>query len=147
MNKSTKITLFILRIALGWVFLWAGFTKILAPAGWSAKGYLLGATGPFADWFKGMAGNPIVDNLNMWGLALIGISLLAGGLVRWSSIGGALLMLFYYFAYFKQNTAHGLIDDHLIYLFIFVFFIAIKAGEIWGLDKYLKRIKILSKII
>lgn len=147
MNKSTKITIFILRIALGWVFFWAGITKILATPDWSAKGYLLGATGPFADWFKSMAGSVLVDNLNVWGLTFIGIGLLAGGLVRISSIAGGLLMIFYYFAHFKQNTAQNFIDDHLIYLFIFVFFIAIKAGENWGLDKYLKKIKLFSKII
>jgi thiosulfate dehydrogenase (quinone) large subunit len=128
--------LFVLRILLGLQFLLAGFAKL---GDWSSAGYLEGATGPLATWFQSMAGNPLVDQLNIWGLILIGLALILGFLVRPASFFGAILMLLYYFAHFEQNTAHGLIDDHIIYIVIFVLFMSGGIGHIFGLDGLVSR--------
>jgi len=91
-----------LRILVGWHFLYEGVAKLVTP-GWSAKMYLLGSNWIFADLFHKMAESPgimkAVDFLNIWGLILIGLSLFLGLLVRWSSIAGAVLLLFYFVAY------------------------------------------------
>ena len=42
MTNSQKFFLFLLRVSAGWMFFYAGITKVLNPQ-WSAEGYLKGA--------------------------------------------------------------------------------------------------------
>ena len=42
MATSQKFFLFLLRVSAGWMFFYAGITKVLNPQ-WSAEGYLKGA--------------------------------------------------------------------------------------------------------
>ncbi|MBI3466474.1 MAG: hypothetical protein HY000_25960 [Planctomycetes bacterium] len=54
----TKFLLVVLRLAIGWHFLYEGLHKLESqgtPQAWSAEGYLRGATGPFADFFHKLA--------------------------------------------------------------------------------------------
>ena len=96
-----KISLTVLRIAIGWHFLYEGLIKVFNPD-WSASGYLENATGPFASLFQSIAQNStllgLTDFLNQWGMVLVGISLIIGLLSRWACLGGMLLMGLYYFA-------------------------------------------------
>ncbi len=128
-----------MRLALGFLFFMAGWSKLTAQGGWSAAGYLANATGPFASWFQSLAGNGLVDQLNMWGLALIGVALIFGLGVRAASFFGIVLMLLYYFADFVGNTAHGLIDEHIIYALVLAFFVSGGFGHVWGLDAIVER--------
>lgn len=97
MEKMVKYFLTLLRIVLGWYFLFEGISKILVP-GWTSKNYLLGSTWIFSDFFYWLASSPtlvgIVDFLNIWGLILIGISLFVGLFVRWASLFAAILLFF-----------------------------------------------------
>lgn len=142
MSKAAKIGLLIVRLSMGWLFLYAGITKILSPA-WSAAGYLKGAeTFPrFFNWLTQPGILPIVNILNEWGLTLLGISLLLGFLVRISSYLGALLMLLYYLPNlnFPYAGAHSfIVDEHIIYMTLLVFFALIQAGTYWGADQHIK---------
>src|SRR3989338_7218159 len=98
MTQTQKISLFLLRIGIGWLMFYAGITKVLNPA-WSAQGYLKGAkTFPgFYQWLLQPDILPIINFINEWGLTLLGVSLILGIGVRLSSIFGAVLMLLYYF--------------------------------------------------
>ncbi|MDO8462926.1 MAG: DoxX family protein [bacterium] len=136
--KSMAAMITILRVAMGWVFLGAGLDKLLAEGGWSAAGYLRGATGPFAGLFQSLAGVAWVDQLNMWGLTLIGVALIIGVAVRWSSFWGIVVMLSYYFAHFDQNTANGWMDSHVIYALLLLTFLVVGAGSWYGLDSKLR---------
>lgn len=95
------ISLTVLRIAIGWHFLYEGLLKVTSPD-WSASYYLYNSTGPFASIFKSMALSPIVlgltDILNQWGLVIIGISLMNGFISRWACLGGMVLLALYYLA-------------------------------------------------
>lgn len=137
MATSQKFFIFILRVALGWLFFYAGITKILNSE-WTSAGYLKGAklfTG-FYQWLLQPGVLPVVDFLNEWGLTLLGISLLLGIGVRLSSILGALLMLLYYIPLgFPYPDAHSyIVDDHIIYLLVLLLFAIMNAGHVWGLD-------------
>jgi thiosulfate dehydrogenase [quinone] large subunit len=127
-----------LRLVMGALFFYAGWSK-LTTQGWSAVGYLSHATGPFAAWFQSLAGNGVVDALNVWGLMLIGAALLTGLLVRTASAFGILLMMLYYLADFVGNTAHGLIDEHVVYALVLFAFIGGGFGHVWGLDALAQR--------
>ena len=137
-----------LRITLGVQFLWAGIDKL---GGWSASGFLSGSTGPFAAFFQSLAGNVVVDQLNVWGLILIGLALIVGIFVRPAAFFSIILMGLYYLAHFEQNTAHGLIDSHIIYIFIAILFLAGGAGHVFGVDglvfRQFRKPKLSAKIL
>lgn len=128
----------LLRLVLGLLFFFAGWSK-LTTEGWTAAGFLQNATGPFASWFQSLAGSGVVDALNMWGLTLIGAALVLGLLVRTASFFGIVMMLLYYFADFTGNTAHGIIDEHIVYIAALVFFLVGGFGHVWGLDALVER--------
>lgn len=152
MRKSTPFDAFIegsyrelmgwgallLRLVMGFVFFYAGWSKITTE-GWSASGYLANATGPFASWFQSLAGNGFIDVFNMWGLLFIGIALILGLLVRSASFFGILVMLLYYVSDFVGNTAHGLVDEHLVYASVLLLFLFGGFGHVWGLDSIIER--------
>jgi thiosulfate dehydrogenase [quinone] large subunit len=138
MTGSAKTATILLRLGIGWVFFYAGWSKVVtfftAAENWTAAGYLSHLPGPFADFFSGMAGNALVDNLNAYGLLLIGIALIFGVLIRWAAFWGIVLMLLYYFSGFPPEHAY-VVDDHIIYVLVFLVLAAVGAGRMWGLDK------------
>lgn len=149
MTQSSKFFLFLLRILPGWLFLYAGMTKILDP-NWSAGGYLAGAktfTG-FYQWLASPAILPVVDFINEWGLTLLGISLILGVFVRFSSVLGAILMILYYLPIlnFPYPNPHSfIVDEHIIYATVLLFLASIRAGRFWGLENWCSNLPICSK--
>jgi len=134
-----KCALTLTRVSLGWLMFYAGITKVMNPA-WSAEFYLKGAKtfGGFYNWLLSSSLMPAVNLTNAWGLTLLGISLIVGLGVRLSSMLGAVLMLLYYFPVlsFPYVGEHSyIVDDHIIYALLLVFFAAARVGRIWGLDK------------
>jgi uncharacterized membrane protein YphA (DoxX/SURF4 family) len=92
----------ILRMAIGWHFLYEGLTKVFAD-NWTSAGYLNNTHGFLSGWFQWLAASParvsMVDCLNMIGLIAVGLALFIGFFSRWASLLGALLLTLYYFAY------------------------------------------------
>lgn len=130
------VTFVLLRLALGAMFFFSGIQKL---GDWTATPYLLASTGPFATFFQSLAGSAFVDALNAWGMLAIGAALLLGLLVRPAAVCGAVLMLLYYFAAFTENTAHGYVDQHIIFALIFVLFAAGGAGHVFGMNTLAER--------
>ena len=95
-------SLVILRVAIGWHFLYEGISKLLNP-NWSSLGYLMDSKGWFEGMFHAMAGNAavlnVMDFLNVWGLILIGAGLILGLFTRIAAIGGIVLLAFYYLSH------------------------------------------------
>jgi len=122
---------------------YAGITKILNPT-WSAAGYLKGAktfTG-FYQWLLSPDILPTINFVNEWGLALLGVSLIFGVFVRLSSVLGAVLMLLYYFVILDfphPNAFSYIVDEHVIYALVLIFFAATRAGRVWGLENWLSQ--------
>jgi len=107
MNKTNsklynQLFITILRVAIGWHFLYEGLSKILQE-NWTASGFLLNTSGFFSGFYHGIASSPallrISDILNMYVLLLIGIALFIGLFSRIASLAGAILLTLYYFAY------------------------------------------------
>ena len=149
MTQFQKITLFLLRIATGWMMFYAGITKVLNPE-WSAAGYLKSARAfvDFYQWLTNPGLLPIVNFVNKWGLTLLGISLILGIGVRLSSILGSILMLLYYFPIldFPYPNPHSfLVDEHIIYAFVLLLLASLRAGRVWGLENWCSNLPICSK--
>jgi uncharacterized membrane protein YphA (DoxX/SURF4 family) len=132
-NERFLITL--LRVAIGWHFLFEGWSKILIP-NWSSSGYLQNTSGFFSPFYHWLASVPLIlhitDILNVYGLILIGLALFIGLFSRVASLAGALLLTLYYIAYppygnlLMSGDAHLFIVDKLFIeaaalLFLFVY--------------------------
>ena len=136
--------LFITRVAMGWLFLYAGLTKVFNP-NWSATGYLGNAKtfAGFYNWFLRPEILPFTNFMNEWGLTLLGVSLIMGVLVKYSGYLGVLLMLLYYFPVLEfPAVGHSyIVDEHIIYALMLVLFSVYRAGEYWGLDGVFKKLR------
>jgi len=149
MERYQKIILFALRIALGWLFFYAGITKVLDPE-WTAAGYLRGAK-TFVGFYQWLASPdilPVVNFLNEWGLTFIGVSLIIGIAVRLSSFFGALLMLLYYLPILQfpyPNPHSYIVDEHIIYALALLLLASVRAGRVWGLENWCSNLPICSK--
>ncbi|MDP2889082.1 MAG: DoxX family protein [Bacteroidota bacterium] len=98
----TRLLITILRVAIGWHFLYEGTAKILQ-GNWTASGFLLNTSGFFSGFYHWIANSPallnISDFLNMYALLFIGLALFIGLFSRVAALSGALLLTLYYFAY------------------------------------------------
>ena len=131
-----------LRIVMGWLMLYAGFSKLLDPS-WSAHGYGMSAKTfhGFYQWIVSPANIGWVNFINEWGMTLLGISLILGIGVRLSSTMGGILMIFYYlpgldFPYVGNGY---LVDQHIIYALVLFLFAAIRAGRYYGLEEWFEK--------
>ena len=101
-SNSQLSLLVVLRLVIGWHFLYEGLLKILNP-NWTSAGYLLDSKGIFAGIFESIAMNPgalsVVDFLNAWGLSLVGLGLILGLFTQLATIGGIALLAFYYLSH------------------------------------------------
>lgn len=139
MKDKSLIALFCLRVAFGWLLFYSGFQKLIMAKGFSAKGFLLNVHGPFSSFFLPLAGNPTVDQMVVWGEILIGLCLILGLLIRFASFWGIIMMLLFYLAEFPPQHAF-IVDEHIIYSILLVFFMLSNTGNFWGLDKKLEKI-------
>ncbi len=152
MNKGTlttvqMATVVALRVLIGWHFLYEGLAKLTAE-GWSAKGFLLQSRGPFAEMFRGLAADPerleLVNQLNMWGLTLIGLGLILGCFTRLASASGMLVVLLFYLCnppfigYFYSIPTEGsylIVNKNLVELAALAVIFVTGSGRAAGLDR------------
>ena len=99
LTRPQLTTLVILRLILGYHFLFEGVDKLLNPV-WTSAGFLLQSSGPLSGIFQSLATNSIslsiVNFLNIWGQIAIGLCLIIGLFSRAAAYSGALLLLLYY---------------------------------------------------
>ena len=136
---ATRYLLAGIRLALGWVFLWAFLDKLFGlglstPAanswlsGGSPTAGFLGkaATGPFTGFYHSIAGNVVVDVLFMAALLGIGMRIAAGA--------GALLLVLMWTAVLPPAN-NPFMDDHLVYAAVLVVLALMGAGNVLGLGR------------
>ncbi len=149
-----KLFITILRVAIGWHFLYEGLSKILQ-GNWSAASFLNNTTGFFSGFYHWIGGSLLVlqlsDLLNMYGLLLIGLALFLGVFTRFASASGALLLALYYFAYppfgsplLSPSDGHLFIVDKLFIetaALVFLLFFRERGYGIDNLVRFLKKQK------
>jgi len=150
--SSGQLTaLALLRITIGWHFLYEGVVKLMNP-NWSSVGYLMDSKGLLSGIFHNLAANPnllqLVDFLNVWGLTLIGLGLILGLFTNISAISGMVLLAFYYLSHPPLIDVSYAIPSEGSYLFVnknLIEMIALGAilmfptGYYVGLDRYIFR--------
>ncbi len=138
--------LFLLRIAVGWHFLYEGFSKLLNPY-WTSAGFLVESKGPLAGIFQSIAASPstlkVVDFLNTWGLIAIGLGLIVGFLSRWAAGAGMLLIVLYYICNppfpgltysAPQEGAYLFVNKNVVEFFALWILILFPTSRTLGLD-------------
>jgi thiosulfate dehydrogenase [quinone] large subunit len=147
LSRSAMVAITVLRVMVGWHFLYEGVAKLTSPS-WSAAGYLRQARGPFAGLFRWLAGQPDLlasaDLITMWGLTAVGLLLILGLFTRLASLGGiAFIVLFYlcnppFVGYFYSIPAEGsylIVNKNLVELSALVVILLTGSGRFAGLDR------------
>lgn len=151
-HKAGPISLAVLRLATGFIFLWAfvdktfglGFSTPTERAwingGTPSQGFLLGdgVTGPLKPFFAGIA-SPASDFLFMLGMLAIGVAVMLGIGLRVSAVVGSVIMVLMYLAEWpyaiNAASTNPLVDYHIIYALALIVVAATAAGDTWGLGK------------
>lgn len=152
---TTQLTaLIVLRVLTGWYFLYEGVTKLLSPT-WSAYGYLMDSKGWLTPLFTSMAESPsvltLVNYLNIYGLTLIGLSLLLGIFSRAGSIGAIVMLALFYLSHpplmdvnyvLRPEGSYLWVDKNLIILASVVVsgLVFPTSGRV-GIDRFIQRKK------
>ncbi|GAA0711611.1 DoxX family membrane protein [Dactylosporangium roseum] len=132
-----------IRLALGWIFLWAfldklfgfGFATPSARAwlngGSPTNGFLSSAKGPFSDFYHAIAGTTGADVLFMGALLAIGVALMLGVGMWLAAAGGALLTVMMWTAVLPP-AGNPFMDEHLVYAAVLVVLALLGAGNTFG---------------
>ena len=151
-QNAVPIIFTLLRIFIGWHFLYEGLAKLFSP--WSSAGYLMGSQWLFSGLFHRIAENTallnVVDLLVVLGLILVGVGLFLGLFTRISSAVGAFLILLFYIAnppfigYLSETTGEGhylIINKQIIEMAVLLLFVFLPKDFFWGVDRWIARLK------
>lgn len=147
-----------LRVGVGSVFLWAFADKLFGfgystpserawlNGGSPTKGFLSNVdVGPFAGFFRDIAGNVVVDWLFMLGLLGIGAAVLSGVALRLAAASGTLLMALMWAAEWHParftgageatGSTNPLVEYHVVYALALIVVAVTYAGDRFGLGR------------
>jgi thiosulfate dehydrogenase (quinone) large subunit len=149
LSRTGMVAITVLRVIVGWHFLYEGIAKLTSPS-WSAAGYMKVARGPFAEFFRWVAGRPdLLDKANlvtMYGLAIVGVLLMLGLFTRLAAAGGIVFILLFYLCnppfigYFYALPSEGsylIVNKNLVELCALAVIFATGSGKFAGLDRIL----------
>lgn len=149
-SRPLGVLLGVLRLATGWVLLWAGLDKVFGwglstPSGAAlidgvspTRGFLqfgLAEGSPAAAVLQPLAGNPIVDVLYLLGTVGAGLALVLGIGVRIAGIGGAVLFGLLWFSSLPLEH-NPFLDEHLLWALACLVVVAGDAGRHLGLGTW-----------
>ena len=147
-----EAVLVLLRMAIGWHFLYEGLVKILTP-GWTSAPFLAESRWLLSGAFHWIASHPaalrVVDLLNVWGLVLIGLALLVGAFSRFAAVSGVVLLGLYYVAspplagLPANGGAEGsylIVNKNLVEILALCVVAAFPARGFFGLERALARL-------
>ncbi len=158
-SPLSRIATAVLRIGLGWIFLWPFLDKTFG-LGYStagSKSWLNGGSptngflghvqaGPLQSIFRGMAGNGFIDWLFMLSLLGVGVAMIAGVALRIAALSGSILLVLMWAAEWPlaQSTSAGVatgstnpfLDYHLIFAIGLILVATIGTASSWGLGAW-----------
>ncbi len=156
------------RIGIGFVLFWAFIDKlfglgfatcrdqttdainVMCNSAWLAggsptTGFLqFGTSGPLANVYQGLAGNPLIDWLFMLGLLGIGLALILGIGMRIATATGVVFFLMLYSAT-MPSTNNPLLSDHIIYAIVLVGLLKVNDKQKLGFGNQWKKLKLVKK--
>lgn len=161
----------LLRIAMGWTFLWAFLDKAFAlgfstgrlenggidffgPAAWINGGsptdgvlqYAVHTKGFFEGFYQGLAGSTFVEWAYMLSMLVIGIALIFGIGTRLAALGGIVWMAIFYTATAIWPEHNPFVDDHVIYAIVLGGIAYVGAGRYFGFGRWWERTRLVKKL-
>jgi thiosulfate dehydrogenase (quinone) large subunit len=160
-----------LRLAIGWVFLWAFLDKLLGlgfstgrdsetgaidffsdgawiNGGSPTSGFLengLHTKGFLVDFYGSLAGSAFIDWVYMASMLFIGAALMLGILTRLAAVAGIAWMLMFYTASALWPENNPVIDDHIIYAIVLAGIAIVSAGRYLGFGRRWERVPMVSR--
>ncbi|WP_084631261.1 DoxX family protein [Demequina aestuarii] len=171
-SRTGWIFLSLTRIAIGWIFLWAfldklfglgfstcrqddGSIQVMCERAWLeggavTQGYLASSSGPFADFFIGLADQRWTDWGFMIGLAGVGLALILGIGTRVAAVAGSLLLAMMYVSHAWPNaggnTTNPFMDDHILQILAIIAIVLLeRTWQAVGLGNWWRRLPIVQK--
>jgi thiosulfate dehydrogenase [quinone] large subunit len=148
-GSGLRQSITLLRILIGWHFLYEGIVKLYNPD-WTSFGYLATAQGPFKPIFQAMTSEsllPWIDTLNWLALVFVGITLILGVFERAGALVGVGLLMLYYFAHpswpgmAQVNTegSYWIVNKNLIEAAACMVLFYYPTGAVFGLPRLFSR--------
>lgn len=167
-TTTARRALAVLRIATGFVFLWAfldktfglGYSTPSARAwvngGSPTKGFLASVeVGPLQSTFHSIAGTWWANGLFMVGLLGIGVALILGVAVRIAAVSGVIMVAGMWLATYPlakftsegkpTSSTNPIVDDHMLEALILIVLAATLAGRTWGLGSVWARLPFVAR--
>ncbi len=152
---SLKDSAVILRIFIGWHFLYEGIIKLYNPE-WTSFGYLASAQGPLKQVFYSMTNPAIInwiDALNVAALIIVGLTFTLGFFEKKGALVGIGLLAMYYlahppFPWLDQLNTEGnywFVNKNLIELAACLVIYQLPTGNYFGLERIFKKNKEKNK--
>jgi len=147
-----KDSVVLLRIFIGWHFLYEGIIKLYNPD-WTSMGYLASAQGPLKPLFSALTNEGIlswVDGLNMAALLVVGLTFTLGIFEKKGALIGIGLLALYYLAHpsfpgliqLKAEGNYWFINKNLIELAACMVIYQLPTGNYFGLERFFNRNKV-----
>jgi uncharacterized membrane protein YphA (DoxX/SURF4 family) len=137
LSRSQKATIILLRLAVGWFFMYAGFVAFTS-AGWSLIPQIKQAE--ILPQFYSTVATPTYLVLATYAVktlyVLAGLFIFLGIFVRIGCLIGIGIMVFFYLPLLNVPYVSGgyyLVDYHIIMISALLFLFAIRAGDLFGI--------------
>ncbi|MEP6853285.1 MAG: DoxX family membrane protein [bacterium] len=166
-SATAARALAVLRIAIGFVFLWAFVDKTFGlrystttakawiNGGSPTKGFLSSVeVGPLQSTFHSLAGTHVANWLFMLGLLGIGVAFILGVALRFAALCGVILLAGMWlatwpFAQFDSKGAptgsnNPIVDSHVLEALILIVAALTYAGTTWGLGRIWARLPFVA---
>lgn len=161
----------LLRISLGWIFLWAFLDRLLAlgfstgrdaetgeidflgseawiNGGSPTEGFLrfgLNTAGFLEDFYSSLAGLWWVDAVYMVSMLAIGLALMLGVLTRLAAFAGIAWMALFYTASSIWPENNPFLTYHIVYAIALAGIASVGAGRFLGLGKRWERLPVVRR--
>ncbi|PWD97551.1 DoxX family membrane protein [Marinilabilia rubra] len=145
-NYKQILPLFVLRTAIGWLFLHEGLYKLLTP-GWTAQYYLAQSEGPLQSLFQWVISSETLIAVSNYGVVIVllitGFLLMTGFLERFAAMTGMVLLVFFYLSYppfgeISDVMAEGnylIVDKNFILFLVLWVIYKFRPGRYLGLNR------------
>lgn len=158
-SGAARAWLAVLRVATGFVFLWAfldktfglGFSTSSDQAwihgGAPSQGFLKSLqTGPLVDFFHTIA-SPVTDWLFQLGMLGVGVAVMLGAGVRIAAWAGTLIMAMMWFAEWPlaSGSTNPVVDYHVVYALALIVGSVLLWGDTWGLGRWWGSLEAVQK--
>ena len=149
--SSLRNSVVVLRILIGWHFLYEGVIKLYDPE-WTSFGYLASSQGPLKQFFLLMTDEAVInwtDGLNVAALIIVGLTLTLGLFERIGAVIGIGLLAMYYlahpsFPWFEQINTEGnywFVNKNLIEMAALLVIYQLPTAGYFGLKRLIKKNK------